>query len=103
MSMLTLGMQGSAVSCLLVGIDHHQCMTNPHPPRYRNLEKLYPGLSEEEYVKLDEFYEGYASLIYRMYLRMESDPEAMKRFRELSNKPDPSGATKEENISPGSV
>lgn len=97
--MRALGMQEPAVGCLLVGASHHQCMTNPHPSRYRGLEKLYPGLSEEEYSKLDEFYEGYAALIYRMFLRMENDPEAMRRFRERSNKPDPS----EKDIAPGSM
>lgn len=49
-----------------------------------SLKKLFPGLTEEQYTKLDAWYTGYAALIFRMYKRITGDPEAYARFLELT-------------------
>lgn len=60
-------------------------MTNPTPSRYRDLEKLYSGLSKEEYAALEAFYNSYARLIIRMYERLKDDPEALARFGRIED------------------
>lgn len=42
--------------CLVtVVVSHTGGMTTPDPSRYRDLETLYPGLSEEQYAALEGF------------------------------------------------
>jgi hypothetical protein len=61
-------------------------MTNADPDNsLRTLRKRYPDLTEEEYVRLDAWYTGYAALIYRMYERISNDPEAWARFLALTS------------------
>lgn len=54
---------------------------------HASLKKLFPGLTPEEYVRLDAWYTGYAALILRMYDRITADPEAYASFRALTDLP----------------
>jgi hypothetical protein len=54
---------------------------------FTRLKRLFPGLTEEEYVRLDHWYTGYAALIFRMFKRITGDPEAYDRFLALTDKP----------------
>lgn len=53
---------------------------------FAGLKKLFSGLSEEEYGRLDAWYTSYAALILRMYERVTSDPEAYARFLALTDR-----------------
>jgi hypothetical protein len=62
----------------------------PHDTAEKNLGRLatlFPGLTEEQYVALDAWYTRYAALIFRMYERITSDPEAYARFLALTSRP----------------
>lgn len=61
----------------------------PHsaPDALASLKKLFPGLAEDEYARLDAWYAGYAALILRMYERITGDPEAYARFLALTSRP----------------
>jgi hypothetical protein len=48
------------------------------------LKKLFPDLADEEYVRLDAWYTGYAALVLRMFERITGDPEAYARFLALT-------------------
>ena len=50
-------------------------------------KKLLPGLTEEQYARLDTWYTGYAALILRMYERITGNPEAYARFLALTSRP----------------
>ena len=52
-----------------------------------SLKKLFPDLSEEQYARLDAWYNRYAALVLRMYERITADPEAYARFLALTNRP----------------
>jgi len=56
-------------------------------PDLAGLKKLFPGLTEAEYVSLDAWYSGYAALVLRMYERIANDPAAYADFLALTNRP----------------
>jgi hypothetical protein len=58
-----------------------------HENQPASLKKLFPGLTEEQYARLDAWYTGYAALILRMYERITGDPEAYARFLALTDRP----------------
>ena len=52
-----------------------------------DLKELFPDLSDEQYMRLDAWYTGYAALILRMYERITGDPEEYARFLALTRRP----------------
>jgi hypothetical protein len=60
-------------------------MANSSPDIFASLKKLFPGLTDEQYGRMDAWYAGYAALILRMYERITGDPEAYARFLALTN------------------
>lgn len=62
-------------------------MPETSSPEITRLKRLFPGLTEEEYAALDDWYAGYAALILRMCERITSDPEAYARFLALTRRP----------------
>ena len=52
-----------------------------------SLRKHYPGLTEEQYARLDAWYTDYAALILRMYERITNDPAAYADFLALTSRP----------------
>jgi hypothetical protein len=47
---------------------------------------LYPNLTEVELKEAEENFAGYVELAMRMRQRIEADPEALARFRELTRR-----------------
>ena len=56
-------------------------------PDLAGLKKLFPGLTEAEYVSLDAWYSAYAALTLRMYERITNDPAAYADFLALTSRP----------------
>jgi hypothetical protein len=47
---------------------------------------LYPNLADSELKEAEENFAGYVELAIRMWQRIEADPEALARFRELTRR-----------------
>ena len=52
----------------------------PGDPLYR-LWKVFPNLTENELQEMKGFFDGYISLCWKIYERIERDPAAMARLR----------------------
>lgn len=53
--------------------------------KHMSLKRLYPGLDEQQYRRLDSWYARYAALLLRIHERLASDPEAHARFAALTS------------------
>lgn len=62
-------------------------MTRSPKDTLASLKKLFPDLAEKQYVALDAWYTGYATLILRMYERITDDAETYARFLALTTPP----------------
>ncbi len=61
----------------------------PDAPKdeHTSLKRLFPGLDEEQYRRLDSWYARYAALVLRVHERLAGDPHAYARFVALTRQP----------------
>jgi hypothetical protein len=62
----------------------HDTVTLMAPKHTPTIKDLYPGLTDDQLKEAEENFDAYLQIVWRIFQRIRSDPEAYSRFKTLT-------------------